>query len=48
MNQCKHGLILYGTKCLNCEREKKEKLNDDEKRESAIKKIREKADKLDW
>lgn len=41
---CKHGVILYGIKCLNCEREKQE----EKKRKEAIERTNKAADKLNW
>lgn len=29
MNKCKHGVILYGARCLNCEREKQQGVTHD-------------------
>ena len=36
LHLCKHGILLYGTKCLNCQRDKRE-------REAAIKALQDKA-----
>lgn len=48
MTECKHGVILYGTKCINCEREKKKKAEEKRERDEALKRILEKAKQLDW
>lgn len=48
MFECKHGVILYGAECLNCKREKKAEQEEKRKRDEAIKRIRERAEKLDW
>lgn len=42
--KCKHGLILYGTRCINCEREKKSKSD----REKAKQAVADRAKKLLW
>ncbi len=46
--ECKHGTILYGSTCLNCEREKRAEAEEKREREEAIKKILARAEKLDW
>lgn len=46
--KCKHGLIIYGAKCLNCEREKKAEAEEKKQNDEAIKRIKEKAKNLGW
>ncbi len=41
---CKHGLFLYGTGCLNCEREKRK----NKKHREAAKRINKAVKKLNW
>lgn len=48
MNECKHGVMLDGAKCINCEREKKIQEREKKQREEAIKCIQERAKQLDW
>lgn len=48
MNECKHGAILYGAKCINCEREKKLQEREKKQRKEAIRRIQERAKQLDW
>jgi hypothetical protein len=48
MFECKHGTILYGAECLSCKREKKAKQEEKKKRDDALKRILERAKKLDW
>ena len=47
-DRCTHKENDYFTTCLSCEREKRVKAEEDRTRADAIKKITERAEKLDW
>ncbi len=46
--QCKHGVVLYGSRCLNCEREKKQTKASDIERSKSIERAVTRAKNRNW